>query len=348
MVFVPLAFGSGILSAALALSIMPIVEFVFRYTTELKLLELANLNHPALKKLLVEAPGSYHHSIMVGALVEAAEEIGANSLLARVMAYYHDLGKGRNAPYFIENQREGINPHNKLKASMSAMIIKRHVTDGIEIAKRHKLGEPILAGIAQHHGTTLIQYFYRKAQEECEEGQTVTENEFRYPGPKPQTREAGLLMIGDSIEAAVRTLPNPTPARLQGLVNKMINLKFTDGQLDECDLTLKDLHLMAKAFMRILTSIYHKRIEYPDMAASAQGKKEKRMPIDIQNQRSLSKITTKTLKTIVQTICEDLGFNDSELSIVIMDDPGIHELNLTWRAKDKPTDVLSFPQAEEK
>ncbi len=274
VVFVPLAVGSGILSAALALSIMPIVEFVFRYTTELKLLELANLNHPALKELLVEAPGSYHHSIMVGALVEAAaEEIGANSLLARVMAYYHDLGKGRNAPYFIENQREGFNPHNKLKASMSAMIIKRHVTDGIEIAKRHKLGEPILAGIAQHHGTTLIQYFYRKAQEEREEGQIVTENEFRYAGPKPQTREAGLLMIGDSIEAAVRTLPNPTPARLQGLVNKMINLKFTDGQLDECDLTLKDLHLMAKAFMRILTSIYHKRIEYPDTPPNAQGKK---------------------------------------------------------------------------
>lgn len=273
-IYVPIAFGSGILSAALALSIMPIVEFVFRYTTELKLLELANLNHPALKELLVEAPGSYHHSIMVGALVEAAAEaIGANSLLARVMSYYHDLGKGCNAPYYIENQREGFNPHKKLKASMSAMIIKRHVTDGLEIAKRHKLGEPILAGIAQHHGTTLIQYFYHKAMEEREDGQVVGENEFRYPGQKPQTREAALVMIGDSIEAAARTLSNPTPARLQGLVNKIINTKFTDGQLDECDLTLKDLHLMAKAFIRILTSIYHKRIEYPDMPPTAGTKK---------------------------------------------------------------------------
>lgn len=273
-IYVPIAFGSGILSAALALSIMPIVEFVFRYTTELKLLELANLNHPALKELLVEAPGSYHHSIMVGALVEAAAEaIGANSLLARVMSYYHDLGKGCNAPYFIENQRDGFNPHKKLKASMSAMIIRRHVTDGLEIAKRHKLGEPILAGIAQHHGTTLIQYFYHKAVEECEEDGTVGENEYRYPGQKPQTREAALVMIGDSIEAAARTLSDPTPARLQGLVNKIINVKFTDGQLDECDLTLKDLHLMAKAFTRILTSIYHKRIEYPDMPTTAQVKK---------------------------------------------------------------------------
>ncbi|MBT6432379.1 MAG: HDIG domain-containing protein [Deltaproteobacteria bacterium] len=273
-IYVPIAFGSGILSAALALSIMPIVEFVFRYTTELKLLELANLNHPALKELLVEAPGSYHHSIMVGALVEAAAEaIGANSLLARVMSYYHDLGKGCNAPYFIENQRDGFNPHKKLKASMSAMIIRRHVTDGLEIAKRHKLGEPILAGIAQHHGTTLIQYFYHKAVEECEEDGSVGENEYRYPGQKPQTREAALVMIGDSIEAAARTLSDPTPARLQGLVNKIINVKFTDGQLDECDLTLKDLHLMAKAFTRILTSIYHKRIEYPDMPATAQVKR---------------------------------------------------------------------------
>ena len=273
-IYVPIAFGSGILSAALALSIMPIVEFVFRYTTELKLLELANLNHPALKELLVEAPGSYHHSIMVGALVEAAAEaIGANSLLARVMSYYHDLGKGCNAPYFIENQRDGFNPHKKLKASMSAMIIRRHVTDGLEIAKRYKLGEPILAGIAQHHGTTLIQYFYHKAIEECEENGTVGENEYRYPGQKPQTREAALVMIGDSIEAAARTLSDPTPARLQGLVNKIINVKFTDGQLDECDLTLKDLHLMAKAFIRILTSIYHKRIEYPDMPTTAQVKR---------------------------------------------------------------------------
>ena len=152
------------------------------------------------------------------------------------------------------------------------MIIKRHVTDGLEIAKRHKLGEPILDGIAQHHGTTLIHYFYHKAREAAPE-ETISEQDYRYPGVKPQSREAALVMIGDSIEAAARTLPNPTPARLKGLVNKIINVKFTDGQLDESDLTLRDLHLIAKAFIRVLTSIYHKRIEYPEFPADAGAKK---------------------------------------------------------------------------
>ena len=159
---------------------------------------------------------------------------------------------------------------------MSAMIIKRHVTDGLEIAKRHKLGEPILDGIAQHHGTTLIHYFYHKAKEAAAPGEIISEQDYRYPGVKPQSREAALVMIGDSIEAAARTLPDPTPARLKGLVNKIINIKFTDGQLDESDLTLRDLHLIAKAFIRVLTSIYHKRIEYPDFPAEAGAKKRDR------------------------------------------------------------------------
>lgn len=268
----PAAMSAGILASVLAFSVTPAVEWAFDYTTDLKLLELANLNHPALKELIVQAPGSYHHSIIVGALVEAAaESIGANPLLARVMAYYHDLGKGCNPGYFIENQRGGHNPHDKLKPSMSAMVIRRHVTDGIELAKRHGLGEQILAGIAQHHGNTLIHFFYHKAREQAPPGETVSEADYRYPGTKPQTREAALVMLGDSIEAASRAMADPNGARLQGLTQRIINSKFTDGQLEECDLTLRDLHTIAKSFSLVLTSIYHHRLEYPD--AGHEGKK---------------------------------------------------------------------------
>ena len=274
LMVLPAAFSGGLLAGLVALALTPIVEWAFNYSTDLKLLELSNLNHPALKELIVQAPGSYHHSIIVGALVEAAaESIGANPLLARVMAYYHDLGKGCNPVYFVENQRSHHNPHDKLKPSMSAMIIRRHVTDGIELAKQYALGEPILAGIAQHHGTTLIHYFYHKAREQAADSDSVSEAEYRYPGQKPQTREAALVMVGDSIEAAARSLSDPTPARLQGLVTRIISHKFTDGQLEECDLTLRDLHTIAKAFSRVLTSIYHHRVEYPDMLRPVSGRK---------------------------------------------------------------------------
>ena len=271
IVVVPLAFLSGLLASFIALATTPVVEAVFAYTTDLKLLELANFNHPALKELIVQAPGSYHHSIIVGALVEAAAEaIGANALLARVMAYYHDLGKGCNPLYFIENQR-GNNPHDKIKPSMSAMVIRRHVTDGLEMARKHRLGEPIVSGILEHHGTTLIHYFYHKAKEQEEDSSPVREADYRYPGRKPQTREAALVMIADSIEAASRSLPDPAPARLRGLISRIINIKFSDGQLDECDLTLRHLHVIAKAFARVLDSIYHQRVEYPDLLKELGG-----------------------------------------------------------------------------
>lgn len=268
------AFVGGLVSALLVLALTPAVEALFGYTTDLKLLELANLNHPALKDLLVQAPGSYHHSVVVASLVEAAAEaIGANPLLGRVMAYYHDLGKGCNPGYFIENQRGTQNPHDKLKPPLSAMIIRRHVSDGLEIARRYGLGEPVIAGIEQHHGSTLIHYFYSRAKEiESEEGgNAISESDYRYPGRKPQTREAALVMLGDSVEAAARSLPDPTPARLQGLVNRIINLKFTDGQLEECDLTLRDLHTIAKSFTRVINAIYHQRVEYPELLGELAG-----------------------------------------------------------------------------
>jgi putative nucleotidyltransferase with HDIG domain len=260
------AFTSGVMSGFFVLAVLPLFETVFGYTTDIKLLELANLNHPLLRELIIRAPGSYHHSMMVGSLSEAAaESVGANPLLCRVGAYYHDIGKAKNPQYFAENQKAGENPHDKLKPNMSALIIKAHVKDGLEMARQQRLPKEIQAFIAQHHGTSLIAFFYHRAKQmEDPDIPEVDEKDYRYPGPKPQSRETAISMLADGIEAASRALPNPSPARLKGLVQKMINKAFTDGQLDECDLTLKDLNSIAKSFTRILTGIYHQRPEYPE------------------------------------------------------------------------------------
>ena len=259
-----LGFSSGILSGIIATGVVPLIEVMFSYTTDIKLLELGNLNHPLLKELVLEAPGTYHHSIITGSLVEAAaESIGANPLLAKVGAYYHDIGKMKKPLYFIENQRGSENKHDKLSPNMSSLILISHIKEGVEQAKDHRLGKVITDIIQQHHGTSLIAFFYQKAKENPAEA-SVDENDFRYPGPKPQTKEAGLVMLADAVEAASRTVNDPTPARIQGMVQKTINNFFTDGQLDECELTLKDIHLIAKSFNRILTGIFHHRVEYPD------------------------------------------------------------------------------------
>lgn len=266
LIILVMSFGGGVLSGFLVSSLLPVVEATFGYTTDIKLLELSNMNHPLLRELIVRAPGSYHHSMMVGSLCEAAaDQIGCNSLLTRVGAYYHDIGKAKNPGYFAENQKFGENPHDKLKPNMSALIIKAHVKDGVEMAKQHGLPKEIIAFIEQHHGTSLIAYFYHKAKKlEDPDIPEVNEKDYRYPGPKPQTRETAICLLADGIEAASKAMPNKTPARLKGLVQKMINKAFTDGQLDECDLTLKDLNAIATAFTRILTGIYHHRPEYPD------------------------------------------------------------------------------------
>ncbi len=257
---------SALLSAMVVSAITPLFESLFRYTTNIKLLELANLNSPLLRELMIKAPGTYHHSVIVGNLVEAAAEaIGANPLLARVCAYYHDIGKTTKPLYFIENMQGGENRHDKLTPHMSALILISHVKDGESLAKAHGLGKPIIDVIKQHHGTGLIKFFYERAKAQAEAtGSQVDPQEFRYPGPKPQTREAGLVMLADAIEAASRTLVNPTPDRIQGMVQKLINKIFADGQLDECELTLKNLHEIAKSFNRILGAIFHHRIEYPE------------------------------------------------------------------------------------
>ena len=263
-----LGFGlaNGLICAVVVTGTIPLVESLFKYTTDIKLLELANMNAPVLRELMIQAPGTYHHSVVVGNLVEAAaEDINANPLLARVAAYYHDIGKMKKPLYFIENLGAGENKHDKLAPSMSALILMAHLKDGVEIAREHKLGEDIIDVIREHHGTGLMKFFYDKAKNQIDESvQQVDERDYRYPGPKPQTREAALIMLADAVEAAGRTLTDPTPARIRGMVQKIINNIFIDGQLDECELTLQDLHKIAHSFEKILGGIFHHRIDYPE------------------------------------------------------------------------------------
>jgi len=265
-----LAFCGGLFAATFTIGFTPLIEIIFDYTTDSKLLEFANLDQPLIKRLMIEAPGTYNHSIIVATLAEAAASaIEASSLKAKVMGYYHDIGKLGKTLYFIENQSDGKNRHDKLSPSMSALILIGHVKKGVELAKKYKLGNEIIEGIIQHHGTSLIKYFYQKSLKSGND--TVKEENFRYPGPKPQTREAGIVMLADVVEAAVRALDRPTSARIQGRVKELVNDIFADGQLEECEMTLKDLHQIAKSFNNILTSIYHSRIEYPEKSQGKNG-----------------------------------------------------------------------------
>jgi len=270
---VAFALAGGFVDAVIVSGTIPLFENLFQYATDIKLLELSNLNSPVLRELMIRAPGTYNHSVLVGNLVEAAAEtINANPLLARVAAYHHDIGKISKPLYFIENVGQGENKHDKLSPSMSGLVLISHVKEGVELAKEHRLGRSIVEIIRQSHGTGLITFFYEKAKKTAAaEGKVVDERDFRYPGPKPQTREAGLVLLADHVEAASRTLADPTPARIQGLVQKIINNIFIDGQLDECELTLKNLHEIAKSFNRILGAIYHHRIDYPEPAFKERG-----------------------------------------------------------------------------
>ena len=266
-------FINSVLSLILLFAVSPVLEISFGYSTRFRLMELMSLEQPLMQELMVTVPGTYHHSLVVANMVEAgAKAIGANSLLCKVAALYHDVGKLSYPEYFIENQFGGPNKHDKLAPSMSALILLSHVKKGTELAERYKLGQDIADIISQHHGTRLIRYFYQKA---LNQGEKPRESDFSYLGPRPQTKEAAILMLADSVEASSRTLSDPTPARIKTHIDTIIKGIFSEGQLDESELTFKDLHFLSENFLRILTGIFHQRIAYPDAridAAKAEGK----------------------------------------------------------------------------
>ncbi len=268
---------SGIMVAAVVSFILPVIEYLFGVTTDISLIELLDLEQPLMRNLMIAAPGTYYHSVIVGSLAEAAAEaVGANPLLARVTAYYHDIGKLKMPDYFVENQKGAPSRHDKLAPHMSSMIIISHAKEGVELAKQYKLPKSVIDIIQQHHGTSLIAFFYQKALEQQTADSIPSQANYRYPGPKPQTRVAALVMMADAVEAASHALTDPTPARIVALVEKIINNIFLDGQIDECELTLKDISEIKKRFTYILTSIFHRRIEYPEFSAKGTAHKADR------------------------------------------------------------------------
>jgi len=262
---------NGIVSGIFTIGILPFMETTFNIITPLKLLELANPNQPLMKKLLLEAPGTYHHSLMVGNLAEVATAaVEGNALLARVGAYYHDIGKLKRPNFFVENQLSD-NPHDRMTPSLSTLVITSHTHDGIELARDYKLPQAIIDIIAQHHGNTLVAFFYHKAKK-LDKSDTVKQEDFRYTGPTPTTKEAAVVMLADSVEAAVRSMSDKTEGKIEGLIRKIIKDKLDDGQLDLCSLTLKDLDIIAKSFMRVFSGFFHEREEYPEIKPMVNNK----------------------------------------------------------------------------
>lgn len=264
------AIVNGLFSSVMAIGLLPYLESGFGLTTSVTLLELANPNHPLLKKMLMEAPGTYHHSLVVANLGEAAAEaIGADPLLTRVGAFYHDIGKLKRPYFFIENQL-GENPHEKISPNLSTLIITSHTKDGLELARKNKLPQVIQDIIFQHHGNSLVSYFYHQAEKCRDHKDSVCEDNFRYEAPLPQTKEAAIILLADSVEAAARSMAKPIAGRVEGIVRKIIKEKLNDGQFDQCDITLKELDIIAVTFVKILSGIYHTRIEYPEKELKAE------------------------------------------------------------------------------
>jgi len=255
--------GNGFLSISMAFLLLPPVEHLFGLTSDITLLELSDLNRPLLKRMQLEAPGTYHHSMVVGSLAEAAAEaLGANSLLARVMAYYHDIGKLSKPEYFAENEPvSSRSRHEKLAPSMSALVVKSHISEGLELARKERLPRAVQNAIPEHHGTMVMAFFYVKAQEH---DPTVRREDYCYPGPKPRSRETAILMLADGVEGASRALAEPTPSRIRGLVTRILEERVQEGQLDECGLTLQELARIREAFIPVLTATFHVRAPYPE------------------------------------------------------------------------------------
>lgn len=266
--------ANGLFSTLAAMFLLPIFENVFNLTTRFTLLELTDLNKPILKRLNMEAPGTYHHSMLLGSLVDSvAAEVGADALKARVMAYYHDIGKIFKPEYYAENQTPGLNKHDKITPQMSSLILLSHVKDGVELAREEKLPDLIIEGIQQHHGTTVMAFFYQKALE-TDSHSSVNQDDFRYPGPRPRMKETALLMLADTVEPACRSLNDPTQSQIRNMVTKLINARAQEGQLDHSGLTLNDLAKIREKFVSILTGIYHKRVAYPGQEKEEEQQRE--------------------------------------------------------------------------
>lgn len=268
---------SGVLASIVAIGALPYLESVFKITSPIRLLELSNPNHPLLRRLMLEAPGTYHHSILVGNLAEAAAEaVGADGLLARVGSHYHDIGKLRRPYFFVENQVGKDNPHDKMAPSLSTLIITSHVKDGIELANEFKLPDVVTQFIAQHHGTDLVRFFYHRACESSDDD-SISETDYRYPGPKPQGREVAIVSLADAAEAAVRSISRPNPGKIEGLVRKIIKDRLNSGELDESDLTFQDMDRIAIAFTKVIMGMFHSRVEYPEQITKEEieGKRAK-------------------------------------------------------------------------
>jgi putative nucleotidyltransferase with HDIG domain len=257
---------NSVLSPVLTFGFLIFFERVFKISTDITLLELSDFNHPLLKELSSKVPGTFHHSVVIGSLAEAgAEAIGANPLLARVGAYYHDIGKILKPEYFIENQTSGKNKHDKLSPNMSTLIIISHVKEGVELAKKYNLPQNVIDFIQMHHGTTLVSFFYDKAlRKRRAYRDQVREIDFRYPGPKPTTKEIAIVMLADSIEASVRSMVEPTLPQMEGLVDSVVRNRLLEGELDECNLTMQEIASIKKSFLNIFVGVHHKRIQYPE------------------------------------------------------------------------------------
>jgi len=257
---------AGIISAFFTLIALGLFESLFRVSSDIGLLELSDLNHPLLRQLMIRAPGTYHHGLMVATLAEgAAEEIGANSLLSRIGSYFHDVGKITKPEYFSENETPGYSRHDTLIPSMSSLILVAHVKEGVDLGRQYKLDRRIVSIIEQHHGTSLISCFYDRAGRNRQLKFDVMEKDYRYPGPRPQSREAAIVMLADAVEAASAALDRRTPSRLESLIDNIIRDRFSDGQLDECRLTMVDLKKIGESFVRLLSARYHTRVKYPSM-----------------------------------------------------------------------------------
>jgi putative nucleotidyltransferase with HDIG domain len=291
-----LTLGNGIVTAMIVGGALPMLEHLFQITTDVSWLELSDLNHPLLRRMTIEAPGTYHHSLVVANLAEAAaEKIGANATLCRVCSYFHDVGKLVKPEYYTENMNFERNPHDDLAPTMSALIIIAHVKEGVDLALKHGLNKQIIDVIQQHHGTSLVYYFYQRAIQQQEDARAggkimnireedipeVQEESFRYSGPKPQTKESAIVSLADIVESASRSLGKPTPQKIEQLVNELIEERIADGQLDECDLTLGELRIIAARFRFTLMTMLHTRIAYPRHESKFTPSDEERLRPDV-------------------------------------------------------------------